>query len=548
MTIVLGAIAPHGTPAFEPGPTREAMEELGQRAEAARPDAIVVLTPHNVHVERHFAVVTAARAAGSLAEWERPETLEREVDRELALAIRAELEPAVSVSFGGNDPAEAVMPMDWGALIPLWFLPELPVVIVSPARDLPLAAHRRAGEAIARATGTRRVLLVASADHGHAHDPDGPYGFDPASAQYDERVVELVRENRLDRLPELESLVGPAQADSLWQMVVLGGALGEDFESELLSYDAPTYFGMLAAAFAPRARARVRATRPRAFDAYVAVDWSAESKPKLGRDSVWVAERVDGRTEARNVATRAAATDVLLELLTMHVAAGRRVLIGFDFPYGYPVGFADRAFPGHGPPWLRVWTGLDELVSDDARNANNRYEVAAALNRRVGAPGPFWGCPSALATDALLPTKRVFPHAGLEELRAVERRMRGLQPVWKLAYPASVGSQALLGIPRLRRLRFAADLERVSAVWPFETDFRLPHGPQVVHAEIWPGTVPELPSGRVRDEAQVRAVVGTWADADDAGQLGRWFERPDGLDDAAAAAAEREEGWILGVR
>ena len=241
--IVAAAIAPHGLPAFEPGPMHDAMEEVGRRFERAEADAIVVLTPHNVHVEGHFAVVTAGKVAGSVDGNE----LERDVDRVLAASVLAQLNPAVGVSYGGNEPAEAVMPLDWGALIPLAFLPRLPVVIVSPARDLPLADHVRAGEAFARAPG--RMALVASADHGHAHDPDGPYGFDPASAEFDERVVELVRENRLAELPALEELAGPAKADSLWQMVMLHGALGEGWRAQLLAYERPTYFGMLAAAF-----------------------------------------------------------------------------------------------------------------------------------------------------------------------------------------------------------------------------------------------------------------------------------------------------------
>jgi len=250
--IVAACIAPHGTPAFDAGPTRDALEEVARRFERAEPEAIAVVTPHNVHVDDHFAVVTAARAEGSLAQWEHPEiTLEREVDRQLAASILGELDPAVGISYGGNDPAEAVMPLDWGALIPLSFLPELPVVVVSPARDLGLEAHVRAGQAIARAPG--RIGLVASADHGHAHDPDGLYGYDPAAAAYDERVVELVRENRLGELDGLVELVEAAKADSLWQLAVLHGALGADFDVELLAYEAPTYFGMLCAAYAPAA-------------------------------------------------------------------------------------------------------------------------------------------------------------------------------------------------------------------------------------------------------------------------------------------------------
>src|SRR5262249_12742408 len=146
-------------------------------------------------------------------------------------------------------------------LIPLWFMggrsePPPSVVLVSPARDLPPETHVAAGSVLAmaaRATG-RRVALIASADHGHAHDVEGPYGFDPASALYDDLVVGLVRENRLDGLLQIEpAFVETAQADSFWQMLVLHGATDGSFDVDLLSYEAPTYFGMMCASFTPRA-------------------------------------------------------------------------------------------------------------------------------------------------------------------------------------------------------------------------------------------------------------------------------------------------------
>ena len=256
--IVFGAIAPHGDPAFEDGsPTRAAFEELGRRIERASPDAVVVFTPHNVHVEGSIAVVVAATVAGSFAA--RELELSCMVDRELAGDVLDTLRdrglPAVGISFGSNDPALAEMPMDWGTLIPLWFLgggaPSWPVVLLSPARELSLDDHVRAGAAVAAACEGRRVALVASADHGHAHDPEGPFGFDPASAEYDDRVVALVSENRLEDALSLEPIVAAASADSLWQLVLLRGALGTGFRAELLSYERPTYFGMLCAAFEP---------------------------------------------------------------------------------------------------------------------------------------------------------------------------------------------------------------------------------------------------------------------------------------------------------
>ena len=269
-----GAIAPHGHLAIpeacvpaERGlavKTQEAMAELARRFAAARPDATILFTPHNVHVEGNMAVLVAGTLAGSLAEWT-GETVELRcaVDRDLARAALDALAaagiPAVGVSYGANDQARATAPMDWGTLIPLWFMggraaPQVPVVVVSPARDLSREAQVRAGQALATmaAASGKRVALIASADHGHAHRVDGPYGYDPAAADYDARVVDLVREGRLAGLLDLDpALVEAAKADSYWQMLMLHAALGERWRAALLSYEAPTYFGMLCAAFAP---------------------------------------------------------------------------------------------------------------------------------------------------------------------------------------------------------------------------------------------------------------------------------------------------------
>ena len=229
--IVFAAIAPHGDMDLDPA-LRAAMEELGRRFDAAAPDVAVVVTPHNVHVERHFAVITSGR----VGEWE--------TDRDAAQALLGADVPTLGVSFGGNDAAGAEMPLDWGTEVPLAFMHARRVVVVAPARDLPLDEHIRLGEAIARLPG--RVALIASADNGHAHDADGPYGFDPAAARYDEMLLEILRSGRLDFRPLAEH-VEAGKADSLWQLVVLQGALGEGARADLLAYAAPTYYGMAVA-------------------------------------------------------------------------------------------------------------------------------------------------------------------------------------------------------------------------------------------------------------------------------------------------------------
>ena len=272
MPLVFAAIAPHGGLAIAEacGPderhlaaaTRGGMEELGREFAAARPDAVVVATPHNVHISNALGVIVAARIAGKLQGASPPVALDVPSDTALAWnvleAMSAAGVPSVGVSFGANDPEAAVAPMDWGVLVPLWFMggrhdPPVPVVIVTPARDLPASAHVGAGTAIAAAAAAseRRVAVIASADHGHAHRSDGPYGYDGAARQYDELVCELVREDRLDALAAIDAgLVERAKADSWWQMLILHGATA-GWRGRLISYEAPTYFGMLTAAYRP---------------------------------------------------------------------------------------------------------------------------------------------------------------------------------------------------------------------------------------------------------------------------------------------------------
>ena len=272
--LVFAAIAPHGSSAI-PGAvsveedsraraTQAAMAELERRFGQARPEAVIVLTPHNVHVEGAMAVVTAGSTAGGLADWGAPGiSLKTAVDRKLAEHVRAGLRaagiPVVGISFGGNNPEEAVHPMDWAVLIPLWFMggradPPLPVVVVSPARDLTPQAHVEAGRAIAEAavSSGKRVALIASADHGHGHLASGPYGFRPESAIFDDLVVAIVKEDRLGDLAAIDvELVKAAAADSWWQMLMLAGATESRWKGEFLSYEHPTYFGMLCAAYLP---------------------------------------------------------------------------------------------------------------------------------------------------------------------------------------------------------------------------------------------------------------------------------------------------------
>jgi molybdopterin molybdotransferase len=128
----------------------------------------------------------------------------------------------------------------------------------------------------------------------------------------------------------------------------------------------------------------------RLLDAYIAVDWSARSKPgrrKPARDSLWVGELVAVRSGQRSeqdetyCRTRRSCLDHVRERLREHVSLDRRVFLGFDFAYGYPEGFASTiGLAGHKPAWLQIWHELSRLIEDRPDNSNIRFEVASELN------------------------------------------------------------------------------------------------------------------------------------------------------------------------
>jgi hypothetical protein len=294
----------------------------------------------------------------------------------------------------------------------------------------------------------------------------------------------------------------------------------------------------------------------RLFDNYVMVDWSAAAKPATGADSIWVGihrrdVRLQLRFESHNPSTRKSAFDLLMSTLGEFDKRGDRTLIGFDFPLGYPVGTA-AALKFDGIPWSAMHAFLAKEVKDKPDNANNRFQVAAMMNRLIsGGPFPFWGCPP---KDVLttLQSKKGRPHGqgDVPEHRYAELAAKGASPIWKLYTAGSVGSQALTGIPVVKKLR---DMRADARIWPFETGYQPLtredlEGVKIVMAEIYPSLIKAAPVvGEVKDQTQVRVIGEHFAALDDAGKLGATFGPGKGMADTTIEAVVSEEGWILGA-
>jgi aromatic ring-opening dioxygenase LigB subunit len=239
--------------------TRKSMVEMGEHLQALNPEVIVITNPHGFRVQNAMSISIAERA---VADWSSDVKLEFEMDSSLANKIADQAEemnvPVVRYIYGASGGPECFIPLDWGAVVPLYFLghrftPKPKLVHLSPMRLLPFTTHYEFGRAIGRVIrqSDARVAFIASADQGHAHDANGPYGFDPASARYDAWMQDVIRSNRLENLLSADpQLVEEGKPDSLWPTLILAGVLKENpMAARLLSYEVDVYFGIMCAEF-----------------------------------------------------------------------------------------------------------------------------------------------------------------------------------------------------------------------------------------------------------------------------------------------------------
>jgi molybdopterin-guanine dinucleotide biosynthesis protein B len=275
------------------------------------------------------------------------------------------------------------------------------------------------------------------------------------------------------------------------------------------------------------------------FDTVVVVDWSASAAPSPARpsaDAIWIGVAGTQGEATSYHRTRAEAEAALAALLDAEAAAGRVVLAGFDFPFGYPEGFAARLTGTGTAGAVRDW--LARHLADGSDNSNNRFELAGRINAQLGGSGPFWGRPRGTSLPHLPETRAVdYAALGLPERRRVETAVPRAQPVWKLYTTGSVGGQALTGLPVIARLSRRPGC----AVWPFD-----PPTGSLVLAEVYPSLLAAevaaaTPPGGIKDEVQVRLLARALFRLAQTGGLAAL------LHDIPDWSGRQEEGWILGA-
>ena len=184
-----------------------------------------------------------------------------------------------------------------------------------------------------------------------------------------------------------------------------------------------------------------------------------------------------------------------------------------------------------------LWDWLAAQIADAEDGANNRFDVAEAMNAAFDGPGPFWGKTHRDRWPGIPYRKEGIAFRAVPETRACDRAAATSSSCFQLCYNPTVGSQALMGLPMLSRLRRMDGV----AVWPFE-DWQ---DAAIVLAEIWPGVIEPAvkeamarDAGAIRDREQVRLLARALSRLPEEELAGMMSEPP---------PEAREEAWVLGA-
>lgn len=225
-----------------------AMAEAARRVVAARPEGVVLLSPHTPRVEGAFSLVAGPRVRGDLGDFGAPEAScdlphGKAMHRALAAACREQ-----------GAPLEEIAPrrLDHGAMVPLAFLVEAgwsgdTLVLGLPAD--PQAAQLEAlGRALAAASAGKRWALVASGDCSHRLLPGAPAGYDPRAQEFDAALLELVESGDNDGLFRFDGALRERAAEDVLDTVQVAATCAASAAGrEVLSYEGPFGVGYLVA-------------------------------------------------------------------------------------------------------------------------------------------------------------------------------------------------------------------------------------------------------------------------------------------------------------
>lgn len=252
MSLIRAGIAPH-SPILLPDSTNKylvdlslatkAFKKIMERLTQAKPDYLIIFSPHGVIFNKEFSLNIERSFTGSFEEFGdliNKYSLSGAVDLAAEIIKIAKQQPLRAIS---------VSELDYGTAVPLAYLPQPTNLQLLPiySAGLSLLDHYNFGKLIGQLAQTRpeRIAILASADLSHRLNRISPAGFHPKAKWFDKRVLKAIEIKKIDELIALdEKLITDITECGLKTILMLLGAISETvLEPEVLYYDSPVGVG-----------------------------------------------------------------------------------------------------------------------------------------------------------------------------------------------------------------------------------------------------------------------------------------------------------------
>jgi len=227
--------------------TVSAFDLLEEDLNAARPDIIVVISPHGEVNFDAFTINTNQSYNATFENFGDFSTHTRyNADLGFINALKSKNETKLPIQLV-SEPK-----LDHGAAVPLFYLTRKD----NKRRIVPITysmlnyqKHVDFGVALKEAIfhSDKRVALVASGDLSHRLSLQAPAGFSPQAKEFDKKLIQLLKKKNVESIVNLDpAMIEEAGECGLRSFLILLGAIKNmNYEFEVLSYEAPFGVGYL---------------------------------------------------------------------------------------------------------------------------------------------------------------------------------------------------------------------------------------------------------------------------------------------------------------
>lgn len=252
MPLVFAAITPH-PPVLIPeigkdnlkkiSKTQQAMKELEREIYAAKPESILIISPHGQIFDDTFNINLSADYTANFKEFgDFGVELKFKSDYLSIQQIRAADETNEAMPITLSSQPE----LDHGFSVPLYYLTphlkEIPIIPVTYS-GLDYQKHFEFGQFLYRqlAKLNKRFAVVASGDLSHKLTKDAPGGYSAEGKKFDKKLVELIKKKDIQGILNIDPKLGQEAGEcGLRSIIILAGIIESlNIEPVVLSYEGP---------------------------------------------------------------------------------------------------------------------------------------------------------------------------------------------------------------------------------------------------------------------------------------------------------------------